>query len=192
MLLSWWQCVSWSTGSMPASQAPSCATATPPRAWGRKSPTLAARTRRTAPAVNADTTCIVIKSRATSDTIWRQPGAIVWTKLIQILNLISNLHSARTIWYCSNWIACSMERSGAPTEEKWWTTLAPPPPPAPEQAVICHHTMAHLGSTLLTCGPPNNWQMESLWLVTIVALQSSYHHQSRDWISWTYFCQCNP
>ena len=31
---------------------------------------------------NADTTGIVIKSRATSDTIWRQPGAIVWTKLI--------------------------------------------------------------------------------------------------------------
>ena len=51
MLLSWWQGVSWSTGSMPASQAPSCPTATPPRAWGRKSPTLAARTRRTAPAV---------------------------------------------------------------------------------------------------------------------------------------------
>ena len=97
---------------------------------------------------------------------------------------ISNLGSAYKA-HCS----CSMERIGAPTEEKWWTALAPPPPPAPEQAAICHHTMAHLGSTLLTCGPPYNWQMESLWLVTIVALQSSYHHQSRDWISWIYFCQ---
>ena len=64
---------------------------------------------------------------------------------------ISNLGSAYKA-HCS----CSMERIGAPTEEKWWTTLAPPPPPAPEQAVICHHTMAHLGSTLLTCGPPYN------------------------------------
>ena len=32
--------------------------------------------------LNADTAGIVIKSRATSDSIWRQPGAIVWTKLI--------------------------------------------------------------------------------------------------------------
>ena len=47
---------------------------------------------------NADTAGIVIKSRAFSDSIWRQPGATVWTKLI------SNLHSARTIWYSSNWI----------------------------------------------------------------------------------------
>ena len=44
--------------------------------------------------INADTAGIVNKSRATSDSIWRQPGAIVWTKL----------HSARTIWYFSNWI----------------------------------------------------------------------------------------
>ena len=39
---------------------------------------------------NADTTGIVIKSRATSDTIWRQPGAIVWTKLIPAGNLASS------------------------------------------------------------------------------------------------------
>ena len=39
---------------------------------------------------NADTTGIVIKSRATSDTIWRQPGALVWTKLIPAGNLASS------------------------------------------------------------------------------------------------------
>ena len=39
---------------------------------------------------NADTAGIVIKSRATSDTIWRQPGAIVWTKLIPAGNLASS------------------------------------------------------------------------------------------------------
>ena len=50
---------------------------------------------------NADTAGIVIKSRAISDSIWRQPGATVWTKLI------SKLHSARTIWYSSNWIDCT-------------------------------------------------------------------------------------
>ena len=31
---------------------------------------------------NADTAGIVIKSRAISDSIWRQSGATVWTKLI--------------------------------------------------------------------------------------------------------------
>ena len=50
---------------------------------------------------NADTAGIVIKSRAISDSIWHQPGATVWTKLI------SKLHSARTIWYSSNWIDCT-------------------------------------------------------------------------------------
>ena len=39
---------------------------------------------------NADTAGIVIKSRATSDSIWRQPGAIVWTKLIPAGNLVSS------------------------------------------------------------------------------------------------------
>ena len=39
---------------------------------------------------NAETTGIVIKSRATSHTIWRQPGAIVWTKLIPAGNLASS------------------------------------------------------------------------------------------------------
>ena len=40
--------------------------------------------------LNADIAGIVIKSRATSDSIWRQPGAIVWTKLIPAGNLVSS------------------------------------------------------------------------------------------------------
>ena len=40
---------------------------------------------------------IIFKSRASTT----QSGATVWTKLI------SNLHSARTIWYSSNWIDCT-------------------------------------------------------------------------------------
>ena len=41
-------------------------------------------------ASNADTAGIVIKSRAISDSIWRQPGATVWTKLIPAGNLVSS------------------------------------------------------------------------------------------------------
>ena len=42
------------------------------------------------PLANADTAGIVIKSRAISDSIWRQPGATVWTKLIPAGNLVSS------------------------------------------------------------------------------------------------------
>ena len=52
------------------------------------------------PHPNSVTAGITIKSRAIADSIWRQSCATVWTKLI-----VSNLHSAQTIWYSSNWIA---------------------------------------------------------------------------------------
>ena len=41
---------------------------------------------------NAVTAGIIIKSRAISDSIWRQSGATVWTKLIPAGNLVSTHH----------------------------------------------------------------------------------------------------
>ena len=51
---------------------------------------------------------IIFKSRASTT----QSGATVWTKLI------SNLHSARTIWYSSNWIWVINSCYNLYTEEK--------------------------------------------------------------------------
>ena len=51
---------------------------------------------------------IIFKSRASTT----QSGATVWTKLI------SNLHSARTIWYSSNWMWVINSCYNLYTEEK--------------------------------------------------------------------------